>query len=70
MNFIFLYILQFFCHYLLITPEFDGVVPEGTPLNWQADIMKLQSLGFSPSVPLGRGIKTFAYWCRAELVGV
>ena len=52
-----------------IIPEFDGVAPEGTPLNWQADITKLQSLGFSPSVPLDRGIKTFAYWCRAELVG-
>lgn len=51
-------------------PQFDGVVPAGTPLNWQADISKLMALGFSPSVPLERGVKTFANWCRAELVGV
>jgi UDP-glucose 4-epimerase len=51
-------------------PQFDGIVPAGTPLNWQADISKLNSLGFSASVPLERGVKTFANWCRAELVGV
>ncbi|NEQ23019.1 MAG: NAD-dependent epimerase/dehydratase family protein [Microcoleus sp. SIO2G3] len=52
------------------SPEFDGVVPAGTPLNWQADISKLQALGFTPSVALERSVKTFANWCRAELVGV
>lgn len=52
------------------TPQFDGVVPPGTPLNWQADISKLKGLGFTASVPLDRGVKTFANWCRAELVGV
>jgi UDP-glucose 4-epimerase len=52
------------------TPEFDGVVPPGTPLNWQADISKLKTLGFTDSVPLERGVKTFANWCRAELIGI
>ena len=52
------------------TPKFDGVVPVGTPLNWQADISKLAALGFTASVPLEKGIKTFANWCRAELIGV
>jgi UDP-glucose 4-epimerase len=52
------------------TPEFDGVVPPGTPLNWQADISKLKALGFTDSVPLERGVKTFANWCRAELIGL
>lgn len=51
-------------------PAFDGIVPVATPLNWQADITKLNFLGFNPSVPLEQGIKTFANWCRAELVGV
>lgn len=51
-------------------PQFDGVVPAGNPLNWRADISKLQRLGFSPTISLERGIKTFANWCRAELVGV
>ncbi|MCY7273320.1 MAG: NAD-dependent epimerase/dehydratase family protein [Phormidesmis sp. CAN_BIN44] len=52
------------------TPKFDGVVPVGTPFNWQADISKLAALGFTASVPLEKGIKTFANWCRAELIGV
>ena len=52
------------------TPQFDGIVPVGNPLNWQADISKLTKLGFEVSVPLEKGIKTFASWCRAELVGV
>jgi UDP-glucose 4-epimerase len=51
-------------------PQFDGIVPVGNPLNWQADIAKLQALGFSPTVSLERGVKTFTNWCRAELVGV
>lgn len=52
------------------TPAFNGIVPVATPLNWQADIAKLNFLGFNASVPLEQGIKTFANWCRAELVGV
>ena len=52
------------------TSIFDGVVPAGTPLNWQANVSKLSALGFTASVPLERGVKTFANWCRAELVGV
>ncbi len=51
-------------------PLFDGIVPSGTPYNWQADISELKALGFAPSVSLERGVKTFANWCRAELVGV
>ncbi len=51
-------------------PEFNGVVPPGVPLNWRADISSLRSLGFEPMVSFERGIKTFSYWCRAELLGV
>jgi UDP-glucose 4-epimerase len=51
-------------------PQFDGIVPTGTPTNWQADMTKLGQLGFSPVVSLEQGIQTFAYWCRAELVGI
>lgn len=50
--------------------EFDGIVPIGNPLNWKADISKLTALNFSPSVPLEEGLKTFANWCKAELIGV
>ena len=51
-------------------PQFDGIVPNGNPLNWQADISRLKSIGFNPSVELARGIKTFVNWCRAELLGI
>ncbi len=51
-------------------PDFDGILPIGNPLHWQADMSKLRSLGFTPTISLERGIKTFANWCRAELVGV
>jgi UDP-glucose 4-epimerase len=50
--------------------QFDGVLPKGTPANWKADISKIRSLGFAPSVTLEKGIKTFAEWCRAELTGI
>jgi UDP-glucose 4-epimerase len=49
---------------------FDGISPIGNPLNWQADISELVGLGFVPTVPLEQGLKVFANWCRAELVGV
>ncbi len=47
--------------------QFDGVIPSGTPLNWQANVSKIGSLGFSPSISLEDGIKTVAKWCRSEL---
>ncbi|OUL37708.1 dTDP-glucose 4,6-dehydratase [Nostoc sp. T09] len=50
--------------------QFDGILPIGIPLHWQADVSKLAALGFSASVPLKSGIKTFATWSRAELIGL
>ncbi len=50
-----------------IVPEFNGASVIGNPLNWQADITKIQSLGFSPSISLGKGIAVFTNWCMAEL---
>jgi UDP-glucose 4-epimerase len=52
------------------SPQFDGVLSPGIPLNWQADISALEKLGFTTSVSLERGVKTFANWCLAELIGV
>jgi UDP-glucose 4-epimerase len=49
-------------------PEFDGIVPAGTPLNWRADISRLGALGFHPEISLEQGVKAFAEWCRAELM--
>jgi UDP-glucose 4-epimerase len=49
---------------------FDGIVPKGNPLNWRADIAKIESIGFTPNVKLEQGVKVFTNWCRAELIGV
>jgi len=48
---------------------YDGVNPTGNPLDWQADISKIQKIGFSPQVSLGEGIETTALWCKSELMG-
>ena len=48
-------------------PEFDGVVPEGNPLNWRADISKLEALGFAPKTDFDEGLSGFATWCRSEI---
>ncbi|KAA0893321.1 NAD-dependent epimerase/dehydratase family protein [Oryzomonas rubra] len=52
------------------SPQFDGVIPQGNPVNWQADITKLHALGFTPDIPLKQGIRTFATWCRAEIASI
>jgi len=49
---------------------FDGIIPDGTPSNWVADISKIRKLGFSPSISLEEGVKFFVDWCIAELKGV
>jgi UDP-glucose 4-epimerase len=54
---------------LTISLEFDGHLPIGTPLNWCADIKKIQSLDFQLEVPLERGLQVFSQWCRAEIRG-
>jgi UDP-glucose 4-epimerase len=51
-------------------PHYDGTVPPGTPMNWQADISKLESLGFTPSIPFAQGVTSFVSWCHAELFGI
>jgi len=45
--------------------EFDGVVPVGTPLNWRADISRVRTLGFDPSMSFDNGIKTVVKWYRS-----
>jgi UDP-glucose 4-epimerase len=49
---------------------FDGIIPKGNPLNWRADITKIESIGFTPNVQLEQGVRVFTNWCRAELIGV
>jgi UDP-glucose 4-epimerase len=50
--------------------EFDRIVPVGTPINWQADVTKLGSLGITDFLSLERGVHVYANWCYAELLGI
>ena len=52
-----------------LVPEIDGIVPVGTPRNWRADISRLSTLGYEPSVRLETGVERFALWASAELLG-
>ena len=52
-----------------ITPQFSGITAIGNPINWRSDISKLNSLDFYPSISITQGIRTFANWCMAELMG-
>lgn len=45
--------------------RFNGIRDPGNPSNWRADIQKLQSLGFTASIPLETGIQDFLRWCRS-----
>jgi len=49
---------------------FNKIVPPGTPLNWQADITRLRSLGFHPSIPLAQGLQSYVNWCHADFPGL
>ena len=50
--------------------QFDGIVPQGIPLNWRADLRSLSALGYSPLVSLRQGINSYVTWCRRELEGM
>lgn len=41
---------------------YTGDSRTGDPLHWQADILKLTNLGFSPSISLENGIKGYCQW--------
>jgi UDP-glucose 4-epimerase len=49
-----------------ITARFLGNNKQGDPLYWQADIQKLQGLGFVPQVSLADGLKTTWTWMQGQ----
>ncbi len=42
--------------------HFNGVVREGDPLNWRADISRITELGYKKSVDLDAGLKLYYDW--------
>ncbi len=47
------------------TIRFNNQVKQGDPLNWKADISKLQSLGYSQKVGIENGIQRYIDWIKA-----
>lgn len=45
---------------------FNGVVREGDPLNWRADISRILELGYSKTISIRDGIKDYVEWARKE----
>lgn len=45
--------------------EFDQSVRPGDPLHWEADISRLEALGYRPAVQLADGVRAYARWVRA-----
>lgn len=44
--------------------EFIGQVRSGDPVNWKADISKIQILGFQPQVSLKDGLTKYCQWLK------
>lgn len=45
---------------------FNGVVREGDPLNWRADISRIKKLGYHKSVQMEDGIREYVEWCGRQ----
>lgn len=45
---------------------FNGVVREGDPLNWRADISRVKALGYRKSVMMEEGLKDYYTWVREQ----
>ena len=46
--------------------SFSNEVRKGDPLNWRADISKIQALGFTPGFSLQDGLKKYKEWLATE----
>lgn len=44
--------------------RFNGIVREGDPVNWKADISKLVKLGYRRSVSFDEGIRKYVKWVK------
>lgn len=42
--------------------SYNGIVREGNPLNWRADISRIKALGYAPTVSIEDGISDYYNW--------
>jgi dTDP-glucose 4,6-dehydratase/UDP-glucose 4-epimerase len=43
---------------------FNNKARNGDPLNWEADIQKIKSMGYIPKVDIQMGINNYIIWLR------
>lgn len=46
--------------------SFNGVVREGDPLNWKADISKIKQLGYLKTVDMKMGLERYTVWVEEQ----
>jgi UDP-glucose 4-epimerase len=46
--------------------RFSGMIREGDPQRWCADVTQLSLLGFRPSIAIEQGVASYARWLMAE----
>ena len=46
--------------------RFNGVVREGDPLNWRADISRIRALGYRKTVEMKQGIADYVAWVKEQ----
>ena len=46
--------------------HFNGVVREGDPLNWRADISRMKALGYTKSIEMKDGIRQYIEWAKEQ----
>ncbi len=62
-------VAEIFASHLNLDEErirFNGVVREGDPLNWCADIQKLAGLGYRQAMDLDKGISVYISWADKQ----
>lgn len=49
--------------------EFNGADREGDPINWRADVTRLEGLGYAPTVSIKDGVARYVDWALKESEG-
>ena len=44
--------------------SFNGIVREGEPLNWRADISKIRKLGYNSTITIKHGVEEYIRWLK------
>ena len=46
--------------------QFNGIIREGDPLNWKADITRIKKIGYKQNVEIGKGMARYCEWLTSQ----